>query len=276
MKLGYLLSIASLLVSISGLPTYEIEKRDFSLKDKFQDVKENAEDSDSFKGFKDTYNVKGFIKHLPKILGDLVLYNFEGPDYELLSILYNDTFSYLPDTGRDSSVIEKTELLAKAAVLHNKNLSMGTFLDIGSGLLDALKPKSLKYNLPVFSPKVANLSNNNVHEPKENIYPLEKDDAPYSVSESDLRKGIQFQEGFDFGNSSKKIVLFVPGTGSYGDEASNLGKLISKSDFADATYLNVPGRFLRDAQISSEYVAYAVNYISSVSGDRNISVVGWS
>lgn len=75
-----------------------------------------------------------------------------------------------------------------------------------------------------------------------------------------------------------KIVLFVPGTGSYGGEAyySNLGKLISNSDFADATYLNVPGRFLRDAQISSEYVAYVVNYISSVSGDRNISVVGWS
>lgn len=52
MKLGYLLSIASLLVTISGLPTYEIEKRDFSLKDKFHDVKENAEDSEVLRGSK--------------------------------------------------------------------------------------------------------------------------------------------------------------------------------------------------------------------------------
>ncbi|KAK6073994.1 hypothetical protein SCUP234_04857 [Seiridium cupressi] len=122
-------------------------------------------------------------------------------------------------------------------------------------------------------------SQNNVNsrEPDTPVYPSKvSNDAPYSVSEEELRAAIYIPSGFTYG--SKPPTIFVPGTGSYGgiNFASNLRKLLTGVDYADPVWLNIPGALLGDAQVNSEYVAYAINYISGISQNCNVSVISWS
>jgi hypothetical protein len=46
--------------------------------------------------------------------------------------------------------------------------------------------------------------------------------------------------------------------------------------YADPVYLNIPGNTLGDIQTNAEYVSYAVNYISGISSNKNVSLVTWS
>ncbi|KAI4626929.1 uncharacterized protein J4E87_004270 [Alternaria ethzedia] len=111
------------------------------------------------------------------------------------------------------------------------------------------------------------------------IYP-KKDaaDAPYTLSESALRKALFIPPSFTYGE--KRPVIFVPGTGAYGGTnfANNLRKLLNGKSYADPVWLNIPGAMLADAQTNSEYIAYAINYISAVSrtNKENIAVISWS
>lgn len=52
--------------------------------------------------------------------------------------------------------------------------------------------------------------------------------------------------------------------------------LLQGSTVADPVWLNIPGLLLGDAQQHAEFVAYAVNYISGISGKRQVSVAAWS
>ncbi|KAK3936984.1 lipase B [Diplogelasinospora grovesii] len=120
-------------------------------------------------------------------------------------------------------------------------------------------------------------SNVNPRSPSQTIYPKkDSTDAPYSAEEAQLRAAIHIPASFTYGE--KQPVIFVPGTGTYGGEAfgSNLRKLLTGTDYADPVWLNVPGALLGDAQVNAEYVAYAINYVSGVSGGRNVSVISWS
>jgi hypothetical protein len=123
-----------------------------------------------------------------------------------------------------------------------------------------------------------NSIDNNNPKPPTTIYPRkESGDAPYSLSQEALRKAIFIPPGFTYGK--KPPVLFVPGTGSYGGTtfSGNLRKLLTGKPFADPVWLNVPGAMLGDAQLNAEYIAYAINYISSVSkNSKQIAVISWS
>ncbi|KAK7957790.1 hypothetical protein PG988_012638 [Apiospora saccharicola] len=101
-------------------------------------------------------------------------------------------------------------------------------------------------------------------------------DAPYSVPEAQLRAAIHIPADFTFG--AKPPVLFVPGTWSYGGSVfgTNLRKLLTGSPHADPVWLNVPGGMMRDAQVNSEYIAYAINYLSAICNNNNLTVVSWS
>jgi hypothetical protein len=105
-------------------------------------------------------------------------------------------------------------------------------------------------------------------------------DAPYSVPEAQLRAAIYIPPGFTFGK--KTPVLFVPGTASYGGTnfANNLRKLLTGVSYADPVWLNVPNAMLEDTQVNSEYVAYAINYISAISGSvenpKKMAIISWS
>ena len=73
-------------------------------------------------------------------------------------------------------------------------------------------------------------------------------------------------------------VLLIPRTGgtSGANFAPNFGKLFAETDYADPVYVNIPDNNLADIQVESEYVAYAINYISAISGHKNVSMLSWS
>ncbi|KAH7406625.1 hypothetical protein DE146DRAFT_607581 [Phaeosphaeria sp. MPI-PUGE-AT-0046c] len=143
-------------------------------------------------------------------------------------------------------------------------------------LLDGTLNTALQGGFPVGENSI-----NNNNPPTQGIYPSkEEGDAPYSLSEDTLRQAIYIPSGFQYGAGSKRPVIMIPGTGSYGGNnfAYNLRKLLSGQSFVDPVWLNIPGAMLDDAQVNSEYVAYAINYISAVSGSNkdNLAVISWS
>lgn len=73
-------------------------------------------------------------------------------------------------------------------------------------------------------------------------------------------------------------VVIVPGTAATTSMtySPNLFASLGSSTFADIVWINNPGLALEDAQVNSEYVSYAINYISGISGNSNVSVIGWS
>ncbi|GKT60626.1 lipase b precursor [Colletotrichum tofieldiae] len=114
-------------------------------------------------------------------------------------------------------------------------------------------------------------------EPKTQIYPKRSDsDAPYSLSEQELRSKIYFPKTFS-SSSNKQPVILIPGTAAMAGSTyrANLGPLLAESDFADPLWVNIPDASLSDAQKNSEYVAYAINYVQSSTGKKP-AVVAWS
>ena len=100
-------------------------------------------------------------------------------------------------------------------------------------------------------------------------------DAPYTVDEATLRAAIHIPPGFTFG--AKPPVILMPGTGTTGFETfqGNFIPALKGQSYADAVWLNIPGSLLDDSQTNSEYIAYAINYISGITS-RNVSVIAWS
>jgi pimeloyl-ACP methyl ester carboxylesterase len=120
-------------------------------------------------------------------------------------------------------------------------------------------------------------SNDNIQKPSRTIYPKQdSSDASYDLSETKLRSAIYFP--FTITHGKTRPVLFVPGTGTEACEnfAPNIGKLVAGSTLADPVYVNVPGNMLNDEQTNAEYVAYAINYVSAITGNQQVSVVTWS
>lgn len=124
--------------------------------------------------------------------------------------------------------------------------------------------------------KLALTFNNNPN-PRQAVYPKKgSTDARYTLLEGILRNALYIPPGFTYGKI--KPVLLVPGTGNIALEtySFNFGKLFAGSNYADPVYLNVPGHLLNDVQFNAEFVAYAMNYVSAISGDAKIGVVAWS
>jgi hypothetical protein len=76
---------------------------------------------------------------------------------------------------------------------------------------------------------------------------------------------------------AKQPILMSPGTGATGgiNFESNIGKLLSGTSFADPVYLNIPNELLSDAQISAEYVSYALQYLYALTSKKP-AIVTWS
>ena len=114
--------------------------------------------------------------------------------------------------------------------------------------------------------------------PKETIFPSKgPSDAPYSLSDDQLRATIHFPDEYTYGKKSP--VLIVPGSGaaSHVIYQSNLFKLLGEdSSYADIVWIDNPQLGLGDAQVNAEYIAYAINFISGVSNNANVSVIAWS
>jgi hypothetical protein len=88
--------------------------------------------------------------------------------------------------------------------------------------------------------------------PSKPIYPKKSpSDAPYSVSESQLRAAIHIPTTFTYGK--KTPVILVPGTGETGCTSyiGNYIKLLTGTSYADPVWLNVPDYMLDDAQVNA-------------------------
>jgi len=121
------------------------------------------------------------------------------------------------------------------------------------------------------------MTNSNPRNPSDTIYPKKSSqDAPYSLTEQQLREVIYIPSTFTYGQIPPLVM--VPGTGSTGclTFGANFIPQFTGSSFADPVWLNIPGFLLGDAQVNAEYVAYAINYISGISNNVNVSVIAWS
>lgn len=103
--------------------------------------------------------------------------------------------------------------------------------------------------------------------PSKPIYPkASPSDAPYDLTEQQLREVIYIPPTFQYGKSgAPQPIILVPGTGDtgYTTFVGNYIPLLTGSDVGDPVWLNIPGYLLNDAQTNAEYVAYAINCKSS-------------
>ncbi|KAK6213500.1 lipase b precursor [Colletotrichum tabaci] len=147
---------------------------------------------------------------------------------------------------------------------------------LGTGLLGSLDLAGNANKLVAPINAIDSINNNNPRNPAKAVWPRKDPaDAPYTLTESQLRQVIFIPQTFTYGK--KPPVIFIPGTGVYGGEtfSPNLLKLLSNVPYADPVWLNIPGALLNDAQINSEYVAYAINYINGIT-NKNSSIISWS
>ncbi|KAJ0312416.1 hypothetical protein COL5a_002096 [Colletotrichum fioriniae] len=147
---------------------------------------------------------------------------------------------------------------------------------LGTGLLGSLDLANNANKLIAPLNGIDSTSNNNPVNPAKPVYPKkDASDASYTLSEQQLRQAIYIPQTFTYGQ--KPPVIFIPGTGVYGGEtfSPNLLKLLTNVPYADPVWLNIPGALLGDAQVNSEYVAYAINYINGIS-NKNSSIISWS
>jgi hypothetical protein len=117
---------------------------------------------------------------------------------------------------------------------------------------------------------------NNNPPPPDVIYPRKStQDAPYNLTETQLRQVIYIPDTFTYGQ--KPPVILVPGTGNTGYQtfAGNYIPLLTDVQYADPVWLNIPGQLLGDIQTNAEYVAYAINYIASITSS-NVTAISWS
>lgn len=72
-------------------------------------------------------------------------------------------------------------------------------------------------------------------------------------------------------------MILVPGTAIPAGTTYhfNFGKL-GDSIPIDAVCVNIPRASLSDAQVNAEYVAYAINYISTLCAGERLAVISWS
>lgn len=124
---------------------------------------------------------------------------------------------------------------------------------------------------------VNNPANVNTKTPNAKIYPKKNSkDAPYQQTEAEMRAQIYIPSTFTYGE--KTPLLLVPGTGGRGGQnfGGNFIPLFTNVSYADPVWINPPAFQLTDAQLNSETVAYAINYISHISKSSKVNVVGWS
>lgn len=200
----------------------------------------------------------------------------DDPYGSILDILKPLTASTRPsDSDQASAAISnvfqaspKPENLIDAAA---QLVDQGLTLDNVAGALDFVEGALTGEN---------SVKNNNPKNPSPVAFPTAAPgDAPYSLSEDELRAVIHIPDTFQYGRAgAPQPIILVPGTGNTGyiTFSGNLIPLLQGSDIADPVWLNIPGHLLGDVQTHAEYVAYAINYIYGISNQRPVAISAWS
>ncbi|KAK0312140.1 hypothetical protein LTR91_002494 [Friedmanniomyces endolithicus] len=100
-------------------------------------------------------------------------------------------------------------------------------------------------------------------------------DAPFTVDSETLAAALTCPNGVP--TQVAPPVLLVHGTGTTGQETWGEGYVpaLSANGYT-ACYVTLPGRAMGDMQVSSEYVAYGLHYISYLSGGLQTAVISHS
>ncbi|RMZ68565.1 lipase B precursor [Pyrenophora seminiperda CCB06] len=215
----------------------------------------------------------GVVSLVGNLLEDINGAVAEGDPTKVLNILKQIQPTTRP-TSIEDAIRNGADIWTKPTPRQDFFAAVATQIADGLVLDDTLKA-ALVGGLPVGENRIDNRN----PPPSTTIYPKKNTaDAPYTLSETALRKAIYIPPSFTYG--AKRPVIFVPGTASYGgvNFASNLRKLLTGKSYADPVWLNIPGAMLGDAQTNAEYIAYAINYISAISrqNKQNIAVISWS
>ncbi|KAK4544630.1 hypothetical protein LTR36_004202 [Oleoguttula mirabilis] len=100
-------------------------------------------------------------------------------------------------------------------------------------------------------------------------------DAPFTVDTATLSAALTCPNGYP--TSSSPPALLVHGTATTGKETWGEGYVpaLAAKGYT-ACYVTLPGRAMGDMQVSSEYVAYSLHYISYLSGGIKTAVLSHS
>ncbi|GKZ31822.1 hypothetical protein AbraIFM66950_000712 [Aspergillus brasiliensis] len=147
---------------------------------------------------------------------------------------------------------------------------------VASGLIP---PKILTFLNGYLNADINSAHNPNPALKSGSIYPSKAiEDAPYSVPEAALREAIYMPTFFPAqSDNGRKPVILVPGTAAPAGTSYyyNFGKLGNAIPEVDVAWVNVPHASLGDVQVTAEYIAYSINYISSLYRSK-VNVISWS
>lgn len=180
---------------------------------------------------------------------------------------------YMTEAAKINSIEELKAVLNETDNM-KANMVQSNVILISKGI----KPKDLIEAKNGFSNEVNTPHNNNSKEPELKIYPkADSEDPDYTVTEKKLRSAIHIPKGFEYGEGDKQPFIFIPATGVRGgmNFYYNLMKTLNQTGLIDPVWINNPDDMLADIQITSQYIAYAINYIADISG-KNVSIASWS
>ncbi|OJI87624.1 hypothetical protein ABZX51_003659 [Aspergillus tubingensis] len=170
--------------------------------------------------------------------------------------------------------------LKKIEVIFTKK-SSSTMLDFAKDIVASglVPPKILTVLNGYLNAKINSAHNLNPDLKSGSIYPSKAtEDAPYSIPEAALREAIHMPSVFSWeNNSGRRPVLLVPGTAAPAGTSFyySFGKLGNAIPELDVAWVNIPQASLGDVQVTAEYIAYSINYISNLYQSK-VNIISWS
>ena len=223
-----------------------------------------------------SYNSSGLNKTyntLRTLLYDAIegnIQNLQTIDQILGALL--QAVSYI--TPRPSSIPQIIDIVARSSGAKT-NSTPSNMIDYAMDLLvEGINPKNIPDSVGALT-TFNSMTNENP--PLSNV--IKDGDPTFSVAESILRAAMYFPEGFNTLNASGiPAIVMIPPTAIPGGQtwAVSYAKLLARDRIANPMWLNIPSNSLQDAQVTAEYVAYVINYVSQYTGGRNLSVIAWS
>jgi hypothetical protein len=190
---------------------------------------------------------------------------------QLLNALIQAIGYVIPAPSNITQIIDAVANASNA----NSNSTFPNLLEYAVKLLlYGINPKSIKTSVEALT-TFNSITNDNL--PLSNV--IKPGDPTFSTNETTLRAAIYIPSTFVALNASNlSAIVMVPGTGAPGGQVWAVGhaKKFVQDKIANPVWLNIPTITFQDAQISAEYVAYAINYISQYTGGRNVSVIAFS